>query len=113
MVIVLKVLFDVKLEDFCKNSLYVYVEVEEGKIFLCKIVIDVVYDIIVKMKKDGYIFFIDDNCVFNEKFVKNFGICIVVCNVVEVKYVVEKLGCFIILYFDYSLDIYEDGEIIM
>lgn len=113
MVIASKALFDVKLEDPRKNSLYVYVEAEEGKIPLRKTATDVAYDIIAKMKKDGYTLFIDDNRVPNEKSAKNPGTCIVARNVAEAKRVVEKLGCPTTLYLDYSLDIYEDGETTM
>lgn len=113
MVIATKVLFDVKLEDPKRNALYVHISPEDGRIPYRKTAMDIAYEVIGKIKKEGYTLFIDDNRTPTEPSAKNPGTCIVARNVAQAKAVVEKLGCPRKLYLDYSLTIYEDGETTM
>lgn len=111
MVVASKVLFETKLENPKKNSLYVHIRSEEGKIPFRQTATDVAYKIIGQMKTEGYVLMIDDTRVPTEPEARNPGTCIVARSVKDAITVVEKLGCPKHLFLDYSLDIYGDQTI--
>lgn len=111
MIVASKVLFEAKLENPKKNSLYVHIRSEEGKIPYRQTATDVAYRIIGQMKTEGYNLMIDDTRLPTDTEAKNPGTCIVARSVEDAIKVVEKLGCPKHLFLDYSLDIYGDKTI--